>query len=596
MAQTDSTRSFESVMDSLGLAPRPQQQALAGLAREVIGAGKIGFIQAGTGVGKSFVALSVGVEARDITDLPSVVICPTNRLIDQYIHKDAPRVAKATGADIQYLKGRSNYLCAESYGFETQFGREALTKFTEMTKDGRLEWAQHYGLDSSYGCDGNCDNAASTCAVQLARQRAATADVIVTNGHMLVYDRLIQEWTDFQSRLLPLYGALFVDECHELDQVARNCLSDSIGPGAEVYKRVPDLMPWVMSLITEAGLSSKEREVAVDPADPELRQMADEAESRCRHLKLKLDGAKAMGDKDTKKAIRREIKALERLIEFAEPYDENSLFVSTVSVEPDQMYPGGLKPSLNRVCVDAAPTVRPILQEQASVLISGTVPPSLPKRLGVIGTPLSDVGTPFDYTRSVLAVSDRDPRDFNDQPKRLSELKGAILDMAARSHDDGGGGTLVLVTSWDDLDRVGQYLAATLPHDIPIFTQARNDPADTADMLEQFADHGHAVMIGVRTLWTGVDVPGPALRQVAIWKLPYAVPDILSRAIEARYGRQVYKDDMMQLLTQGIGRLVRTLYDDGRVVIFDNRAKSMAWSVNPMSRHISSFKRFRRRA
>lgn len=590
------TKAFEAVMDDLGLSPRPQQVKLVALARQLLAAEETGFVQAGTGVGKSFAALSVAVEAKRLTGLVSVVVAPVNRLIDQYVFNDAPRVAKATGARIEYLKGRRNYICADSYGFETKFGRTAQAEFAKMIDTGRFEWNQHYGLDETFGCDGNCDNVEEVCGVQRARLRASGADVIITNGHMLTYDQLIREWTFNKMRLLPEYGALFVDECHELDAVIRSCLSDEIGAKSKVYEMIPGLHKWVMSQVTEAALGERNRELAVSTlADPVLAEMAGLADTKRRRLVRELDEAKALGDKSVSKSIKKDVKALERFISFAGEMDDDR-FVSTITVEPDQFYPGGLKPHLNRVCIDSSLTARPILGEQPSILISGTIPPSLPKRLGLGSTAnFDDVGTPFDYSRSQLAISDFSPKNRDHETPRLMELKGAILDKGLKPHSEGGGGTLVLVTSWADLDLVSLFLAQNLPDEIPVLTQHRTDAADTAEMLEEFADHGHAVLVGVRGLWTGVDIPGPALRQVAIWKLPYAVPTIEVKAFQERHGRQVYFDDMTQLLAQGIGRLIRTTDDDGRVLICDSRAKSTAWYANPMTAHISDFERIGRR-
>ncbi len=599
-------RVFESTMESLGLTPRPQQAKLVELIRQVVGAHTPDprFVQAGTGVGKSFAALTTAVEAHrsqeteeGVAPMPALVICPTNRLIDQYVQKDAPRVAKATGARIEYLKGRRNYVCAESYGMETKFGRAAMAEFTRMMETGRFEWAQHNGLDESFGCDGNCDNDVSVCGVQWARERAKGAAVIVTNGHMLVFDRLIQEWSDFQARLLPEFCALIIDECHEWEAVLRGCLSDEIGPKSSVYEKVPGLNRWVMSQITEAALSDRNREVAVDTTDPELQQMVEIATKALYKINREMDGTDALADKDILKGLRKEAKALGRFLSFAAEPDEDSSFISAISVEPDSTWPGGLKPKLQRLCVDASRTGRDILSGQASVLISGTVPPSLPKRLGVARSGngnLHDVGTPFDYSRSVLAISSYSPKNRDHDLPRLRELLGAVKDMCGRSHADGGGGTLVLVTSWADLDTVAAFLAQNLPHTTPVLCQAKGDAADTAEMLELFADHGHAVLVGVRSLWTGVDIPGPALRQVAIWKLPYGVPTIEVRAISDRLGRQVYNDEWMQLFAQGAGRLVRTVEDDGRVLVCDSRAKSISWASNPMTTHIADFTKFSR--
>src|SRR5882762_3183985 len=108
-----SSSSFEKLMAATGLARRPQQDdlvsALAAPREHPV------FIQAGTGVGKSFAILSrasdVGSPGR-----PAIVATVTNGLLGQYVHKDLPAVAAATGTTFVRVLGRSHYVCADSQG------------------------------------------------------------------------------------------------------------------------------------------------------------------------------------------------------------------------------------------------------------------------------------------------------------------------------------------------------------------------------------------------------------------------------------------------------------------------------------------------
>lgn len=583
---------FEKLMQATGMTPRPQQTKLVEFAREVLGDDGQVFVQAGTGTGKSFAVLSLALEAAHANKMPSVVVAPTNALVNQYVLKDAPRVAKALGGTFAYLKGRSQYLCTSSPEAKKLKVGEAREIFESHIKAGRLEWAQA-GLPG-WGCTNDCNDVfGDLCAMQMAKVQASKADVIVTNGHVLIWDLKVDQMTSGLARLLPAYGALFVDECHELDEVAKSCNSDAIGPNSEVYDAVLGLHKWVEGKIASMDEKVTEILVTVEGDDNELAAMVGESIREIGRLESLIAGMAGNPEAaEEVKELRKELKPHQRFVDFCTGDDDR--FISTITLENDKN--GEPKPSLNRKCIDASSWTRPILKEQASVLVSGTIPPSLPARLGVRDAALKDVGTPFHYGKSVLAISPFSAKEKANDFKRMKETAGAVVDMSRRSHDQGGGGTLILFTSWKDHDEVMPFIERKLREaglDVPVFSQSRENQQQTAEDLEAFKAHGHAVMGGVQSMWTGVDVPGNALRQVVIYRLPWGVPNLEVKAIEAKFGRQPYTDDMMTRLVQGIGRLVRQVEDNGRIFIADSRAKQQRWWANPMSKHVAQFAPFK---
>ncbi|HSA03614.1 MAG TPA: helicase C-terminal domain-containing protein, partial [Candidatus Paceibacterota bacterium] len=98
-------------------------------------------------------------------------------------------------------------------------------------------------------------------------------------------------------------------------------------------------------------------------------------------------------------------------------------------------------------------------------------------------------------------------------------------------------------------------------------------------MLEKFKTDVDSVLFGTDSFWQGVDVPGEALSNVIITRLPFAVPDhplIEARleSIEARGGnafREFSLPEAILKFRQGVGRLIRTRNDQGIVVVLDNR-------------------------
>ena len=223
---------------------------------------------------------------------------------------------------------------------------------------------------------------------------------------------------------------------------------------------------------------------------------------------------------------------------------------------------------------------RPLVGARTGPSTSATVPANLPIRLGLDRHDhrYEDVGSPFDFTNQSMlycATSMPEPRDEGYLTACYDEIE--LLVNAT------GGRTLALFTSRRALDAAVEELRKRLQWRI-----LHQDDMPRPLLMAEFADDESSCLFGTKSLWHGIDVPGPSLSLVVIDRIPFPRPDdpLLSARRDLVGEREAFRQIDLPLaatdLAQGAGRLIRSITDRGMVAVLDRRLatnRSYRWDL-----------------
>ncbi|MCB9112805.1 MAG: DEAD/DEAH box helicase family protein [Anaerolineales bacterium] len=248
---------------------------------------------------------------------------------------------------------------------------------------------------------------------------------------------------------------------------------------------------------------------------------------------------------------------------------------------PDLIYWIEVNPRGERLSLNAAPLrVGPLVQkhlwyQKASVILASATLTThgefnyIRNTLDANEVDVIALGSPFDYESSTLLYVPSDmpePNSYNYQQM----LDRALIATAKAT----GGRMLVLFTSYAALKKTSQAITGPLARE-DIFVFEQGEGISPTALLESFKSTDRAVLLGTRSFWEGVDVPGNALSVVVITKLPFEVPSdpIISARSELYEDsfNEYYLPEAILKFRQGFGRLIRTASDRGIVAILDRR-------------------------
>lgn len=618
-----------------GYKPRNGQIEMARTIDSAIREGRHVIVEGPTGTGKSL-AYSTPASFHAAQHKRRICFVTANKNLQRQIfEKDLALLSAAVPWTFTYAvrKGISSYLCQRNFLDErwkdlqgtlseedeamvhktVEWGRTTSTgDFEESPGPGPKLWFQF--ATSRDECDGKRCSEFENCYVAAAKEKAANADIIVTNYHLLFLHLRAGE----ESRILPAFDVIILDEAHRAAKIAREFFGEEITFNS-IYrcitkihlvevrgfrKRGEQLRMSIMAELKRvwvelAAMAKQHKSIltkqTVLDSEPLERLLVQAekfyTEAAAKTAPLKVEG-RALSAEEARRSMEAESydklagKCLERslrLQEFRLRGNEGMVYFLEGSGDGEH----GKWVKLKSKAIEVAgylhhglfkrfPTV---VQTSATLAIRGDGKSAfahLRREMGMNGIDnVSEiiVESPFDWVRQGLLVipSSMPMYEFGNDSwdKAVCEHLETIVEMVK-------GRTLGLFTSFRMLQQAAVHLRRTTNY--PIYAQGE---ATNRELVAKFKREVSSVLLGTESFSEGISVEGEACTCVVLDKIPFChKDDPVMYGIEQRMKLQGSRGSSFALyslpeaiisLKQRVGRLIRTVNDIGVVVVLDKR-------------------------
>lgn len=638
-----------------GFSNRKNQAEYASIAERNMYKGGLCVIEAPTGSGKSMAYL-IAAANKAVAGERVVISTATRALQEQLWNHDIPQIAPLFGDSLKVaiLKGRENYICLRKFEqilespasllqADERDSFMALIPWVENTTTGdinecpafnhnrnRVLWSKLSGCVAP--CSGSCHSHQGLCPAQLAKKRAAAANLLLVNHALFMADLKLE------FALLPTYEHIIFDEAHRLPEISNQAqgrlvsffgyrnIAKTLVPSkqhkdgllAEIENRIPTDAPALVDQCEELinalnetekslhrffmkigkrigklkgdklGLMYKNGILAEYDADPKAfldqylvtKEIADKLFTALAAVPaaagLVKDARIAMED------IGQFVSNFEFLVKahrsdwvfyLEEPFNPHTLKMHGYPLRSGELWKEKFYP-----------WIKSALFTSATLAVQG----DLSYFVGKMGMQMDGPGKrPF-----LKVFPDEQARDSRTSvmvakylPKPSAAeygeaLNNTLLQVLPQVEEN----TLVLFTSVATMMKAQAVLAPAFAEKNKLLLCQHVD-GSLDGLVSMFRASRGACLLGCQTLWEGVDFPGDSLKLLVVTKLPFPNPSDplvagISNDMKSR-GENTFKNffvpEAYMELRQGLGRLIRTESDSGKILILDNRVVNEAY-------------------
>ncbi|MEH7401176.1 ATP-dependent DNA helicase [Gottfriedia acidiceleris] len=593
---------FYDLLPDAGYELRDEQIFMAYQLERAFKEKKVIFAEAGVGTGKTFVYLLYCLCYARYTGKPAIIACADESLIEQLVKKngDIEKLSNALNLsiDVRLAKSTTNYLCLKKLdlqrseidvsdavlgvyenlpSFVNDYGTlQKFIPYGDRTEYKDLTDEEWDTISYDYFQDCSTCEQRHRCGQTLSREHYRKATDLIVCSQEFYMEHI---WTvesrkrEGQLPLLPNPSCVVFDEGHLLEFASQKSLT---------YRLQQETLNTFLSFLMQSGTRESFQQLLEDTLETydqfffELDNNTEEVEGS-RRFKLN------MNERLIKLArrLKSQISSIgDELVFESEMYtideyqlnivDEHlddverclNLFINEITAIQWIEY------NQNELTLVIMPkAVNELLQEKVFnqkmpiVFSSATLSQNssfdyIAGSLGIKDYLSFSVNSPFDYDEQMkIELNQVDPTKIEEKNEKIIEkLKG------------NNGSTLILFNSTQEMKKFKLQVDKE-KLDFNLYFEGEEE---ISSIVQKFQEDINASLCAVH-LWEGLDIQGMSLSQVIIHALPFPPNDPVFQSKRQNAQNPYFEIDepyMLLRLRQGIGRLIRSHEDKGKIVLF----------------------------